>query len=245
MPPDTPIEDTEPRAGRIPGEPSAHTTLVALLVVLFVLIIAAIVVAGSAGMSALSGIRAFVTGQSNWSKAQKDAVYSLARYLDTADEVHYRNFQARLTVPRGDRKARIAMTLPTPDLGVAVRGFLEGLNSPADADDMVAVLARYRDTEHFQRALQIWQRGDDVVDELEALGIVVHQDVEAGRITPEVRSVYDVKLDRLNDRAADLEDAFSGTLGQASRSFRARLIAAVGTMTLDSASRLPSSSRGP
>jgi hypothetical protein len=146
VPPDTRNEETEPRPARTPGEPSAHTTLIALLVVLFVLIIAAIIVAGSAGMSALSGIRAFVTGQSNWSKAQKDAVYALARYLDTGDVVYYRNFQARLTVPRGDRKARVAMIQATPDRAVAVRGFLEGLNSPADADDMVAVLARYRDT---------------------------------------------------------------------------------------------------
>ena len=204
----------------------------ALLVVLFVSIIAAILATGLVGMSALSGIRAFVTGQATWSKAQKDAIYSLARYLDTGDEAHYRSFHARLAVPRGDRKARQAMSGVKPDPRAALQGFLEGLNSPADADDMVAVLSRFRDTEHIQRALQIWERGDAVVDELEALGIVVHQDVEAGRLTPEVRATYDLRLERLNDQAAVIQDSFSGTLGQATRSFRSTLLVVVGAMTL-------------
>jgi diguanylate cyclase (GGDEF)-like protein/PAS domain S-box-containing protein len=233
VPRDTRPEAPDPRAGRIPGESPAHAArLVALLVVLFVAIIAAILATGAAGMSALSGIRAFVAGQSNWSKAQKDAVYALARYLDTRDEAYYRNFHARLTVPRGDRRARLAMTGATQDPGAAVQGLLEGLNSPPDADDMVAVLARFRETEQIQRALQIWERADAVVDELEALAVVVHQDVEAGRLTPDGRAAYDLRLERLNDQAASLEDSFSATLGQASRAFRTRLIVAVGAMTL-------------
>ena len=212
--------------------PDQATRLVALLVLVFVAIIVAILGTGAMGMSALSGIRAFVVGQANWSKAQKDAVYSLGRYLDTGKEAHYLAFQARLAVPRGDRKARLAMSGQEPDPRAALQGFLEGLNSPADADDMVSVLERFRDTDQIERALGIWERGDAVVDELEALGIVVHQDVVAGRLTPEVRAGYDLRLERLNEQAAVLEDAFSGALGQTSRVFLNRLRLAVGVMTL-------------
>lgn len=233
MPRDTTEVGPDPRTGRVAAEPVAQAArLVALLVVVFVGIIAAILVTAFVGMGALSGIRSFVAGQANWSKAQKDAVFALARYLDTGDEAQYRSFQARLAVPRGDRKARIAMSGPTPDTQAAVQGFLEGLNSPADADDMVSVLVRFRETDHIQRALQIWERGDAVVDELEALGVVVHADVAAGRLTPEARAAYDLRLERLNDQAALLEASFSGTLGQASRAFRTRLYVAVGAMTL-------------
>jgi diguanylate cyclase (GGDEF)-like protein/PAS domain S-box-containing protein len=233
VPRDTNPEGPEPRTGGLFGEAPAQTTrLVALLAGFFVVVIAAILLTGAAGLSALAGIRAFVACQAHWSQAQKDAVYALARYLDTGDETYYRNFLARLTVPRGDRKARLAMTGPVPDPKAALQGFLEGLNSPSDADDMIAVLSRFHESEHIARALQIWERGDSVVDELEALGVVVHQDIEAGRLTPEVRPVHDLRLERLNERASDLQDAFSGTLGQASRAFRARLFYAVGTMTL-------------
>ena len=223
----------EPRSARIPGDsPAQPTRLVALLVVLFVAIIVAIIATGAVGLSALSGIRSFVAGQANWSKAQKDAVYALSRYLETADEASYRSFLGRLTVTRGDRKARLAMSGAAPNPRAALQGFLEGLNSPADADDMVSVLVRYRDTEHIQLALQIWERSDTVVDELEALGIAVHRDVEAGPLTPETRAGYDLRLERLNERAALLEDSFSRTLGQASRAFLTRLHVAVGAMTL-------------
>ena len=163
------------------------------------------------GMSALSGFRAFVAGQANWSKAQKDAVYALARYLDTGDEAYYRNFHARLDGPaRGPEGA------PRDDGGDAgparrAPGLPRGPELPRRRRRHGRRSSRrFRDTEHVQRALQIWERGDAVVDELEALGIVVHQDVEAGRLTPEVRAVYDLRLERLNDRAADLQDAFSG-----------------------------------
>ncbi len=233
MPRDVREQGREPRSARIPGDSAAQPTrLVAVLVVVFVAIIVAILAAGAVGMSALSGLRSFVAGQANWSKAQKDAVYALARYLETGDESYYRSFNARLTVPRGDRKARLAMSGAAPDPRAALQGFLEGLNSPADADDMVSVLVRFRDTDHIQRALQIWERSDAVVDELEALGVVVHGDVQAGHLTPEARAGYDLRLERLNEQAAVLEDAFSGTLGQASRAFRTRLQVAVGAMTL-------------
>ncbi|HTS02875.1 MAG TPA: diguanylate cyclase, partial [Thermoanaerobaculia bacterium] len=233
MPRDMRDESPESGIGRVAGEPPAQAArLVAILVVVFVAIIAAILVTGAAGSAALSGIRAFGVGQANWSKAQSDAVYLLARYLETGDESEYRSFQARLAVPRGDRKARLAMSGPKPDPRAALQGFLEGLNSPADADDMVSVLVRFRDTEHIQRALQIWERGDAVVDELDALGATVHEDYADGRVSPQSRAEYNLTLEKLNDRAALLEDSFSATLGQASRAFRSRLYGLVGVMTV-------------
>jgi diguanylate cyclase (GGDEF)-like protein/PAS domain S-box-containing protein len=224
----------EPRSGRVPGDsPAQASRLVALLVVFFVSIIAAILATGAIGMSALSGVRAFVAAESSWSKAQKEAVYALSRYLDTdGEESHYRRFNALLAVPRGDRKARIAMSGPAPDPAAAFQGFLEGRNSPSNAEEMVSILARFRDTEPIQRAVQIWERADAVIDELEALAIVVHQDFEAGRMTPEARAAYNLRFEKLNDKAALLEDGFTAAFDQASRVFRVRLWAVVAVMTL-------------
>ncbi|MEO8056309.1 MAG: EAL domain-containing protein [Acidobacteriota bacterium] len=234
MHPDTLPASPEPRSGRPPGDsPAQASRLVALLVVLFVSIIAAILATGATGMSALSGVRAFVAAESNWSKAQKEAVYALSRYLDTGgEESHYRRFNALLAIPRGDRKARVAMSGPVPDPDAAVQGFLEGRNTPSAADEMVSVLARFRDAEQIQRALQIWERADEVIDELEALAIVVHRDFEAGPISPEARVAYDLRLEKLNERAALLEDGFTAAFGQTSRVFLRRLYTIVGVMSL-------------
>lgn len=233
MPRDTRDQGPGSLPGRIPSDTPAHPArLVLLLVVLFVAIIAAIIAAGAAGMSALSGIRAFAVGQANWSKAQKDAVYFLTRYVETGDEAHYRSFRARLAVPRGDRKARLAMSGETPDPRAAFQGFLEGLNTPADADDMVSVLVWFRETDQIERALQIWERGDAVIDQLESLGAAVHEDVAAGRLTPEVRAARDLQLEELNGNAALVVDSFSAALGQASRAFRLALHVAATAMAV-------------
>jgi diguanylate cyclase (GGDEF)-like protein/PAS domain S-box-containing protein len=221
-----------PASGIFGGSPAPTTRLVGLLALVFLAIIATILAIGAVWINALSGIRAFVAAESSWSKAQKDAIYALARYLDTGDEGHYRSFRARLAVPHGDRKARLAMSAPRPDPGAAARGFVEGLNSPADADDMVSVVLRFRDDRHIRQALVIWERADAVIDDLEALGTAVHRDVGAGTLTPEGRVAYDIRLEKLNGEATTLESSFSEALGQASRVVRTRLDLAVGAVTL-------------
>ncbi len=218
-----------PRARAFLTQPS---WLVALLAAVFVVSTGGLFATGAVAMGLLSGIRAFVTSQSNWSKAQKDALFELSRYLESGDDAHYRSFAARLTVPRGDRKARRALAAKPPDLKAAVEGFLEARNSPSDADDIVRVLERYGGTEELQRALAIRDRADAVVDDLEALGLLVHADVSAGRLSPEVRAAYDVRLERLGDEASQLEDAFSTSLAQASRVFRSRLRVALAASAL-------------
>ena len=57
----------------------------------------------------LSALRAFVNGESLWSKAQKEAVAELRRYAHDGDAARYRRFQAHLAVPQGDRVARLAI----------------------------------------------------------------------------------------------------------------------------------------
>jgi diguanylate cyclase (GGDEF)-like protein/PAS domain S-box-containing protein len=71
-----------------------------------------------------------------------------------------------------------------------------------------------------------------VIDELEELALAVHRDFEAGPLSPEARAAYDQRLDKLNERAALLEDTFTAAFAQASRAFRARLFAVVSVMTL-------------
>src|ERR1700677_1454986 len=65
-------------------------------------------------MHTLSGARALVGGESLWSKAQKDAVFSLQRYGSTKDERDYRSFLRYLQIPEGDHRARVKLNQPHP-----------------------------------------------------------------------------------------------------------------------------------
>src|SRR3954471_12575515 len=60
-------------------------------------------------MDVLSSVRSFVGGESLWSKAQKNAVYSLHRYATTGNPKYYSDFQTALAIPHGDHEARVAL----------------------------------------------------------------------------------------------------------------------------------------
>ena len=78
----------------------------------------------------LSSVRAYVTGESLYSKGQKDAQIYLLDYAEYHKEDDYRRFQQALAVPLGDRLAREALQRPDPDLAAARDGFLQGGNHP-------------------------------------------------------------------------------------------------------------------
>ena len=73
----------------------------------------------------LSSVRAYVTGESLYSKGQKDAQIYLLDYAENHTEEDYARFVAALAVPLGDRVAREALQQPEPDLGKARQGFLD------------------------------------------------------------------------------------------------------------------------
>src|SRR3954464_2051645 len=83
-------------------------------------------------MDILSAVRTFVGGEGLWSKAQKNAVYDLNRYLQTQDEKYWEKFQQDLAIPRGDHDARIEMQKLKYDYAVVKDGFVRGGNHPDD-----------------------------------------------------------------------------------------------------------------
>jgi hypothetical protein len=77
-------------------------------------------------MDTLTSVRAYVVGESLWSKGQKEAIYSLSLYVETGEEKYYRRYQSTISVPLGDRIARRALEQQRPDPQAAYDGFLQG-----------------------------------------------------------------------------------------------------------------------
>ncbi|MDL2718679.1 MAG: EAL domain-containing protein [Acidobacteriota bacterium] len=203
---------------------------IAIVVGLFLVVIVALVAVGAYGLDVLAGLQSFVSAESHWAKGQKDASLALSRYLDTGDESDYRRFVGRLGVTLGDRKARLALELPRPDLAAAQQGFLEGRNGGANVDEMTRFYLRFHGIPIFSRAVEVWERGDLLVAEMLDLGARIH-----GHTLPlprEVHAGFAKEIDRLNERATIIEDAFSATVLQATRWVRSRLVAAILAMTL-------------
>jgi len=168
-------------------------------------------------INTLSSVRAFVNGEGLWSKAQKDAIYSLFIYAHSHDEKDYQDFRNFLKVPYGDNKTRLELLKPNPDLQVARQGFIEGRNEPVDVDGMISLLRRFHQVSYLNKAIVIWGEAERTLEELIGISDRLHAMIISKTAT---QQEIDKELDRaeiINRKLTKLEDDFSFTLGEGAR----------------------------
>jgi signal transduction histidine kinase/CheY-like chemotaxis protein len=168
-------------------------------------------------ITVVSGVRAYVAGEGYYAKYQKDAVFYLRRYVQSANSPDYQKFSDAILVPLGDGNARRALDQPSPDRDNAARFFRDGQNSPDDVPSLVKLFLRFRHLSFMASAIQIWSEGDKLTDQLADLGRKAHEQIAAGRITSPQRADLIERIDQLNERLIGLENNFSRTLGEGSR----------------------------
>jgi PAS domain S-box-containing protein len=165
----------------------------------------------------LSAVRAYVTGESLYSKGQKDAQIYLIDYAEYQREDDYDRFLAALAVPLGDRVAREELQKAKPDLAVARRGFLEGGNHPDDIAGLVRLFQWFHALPFIADAIATWTQGDSVIEQMRTLAGNAHERIVAGDLR--ATAVLDMREQApvLNQRLTQLESRFSAQLGEASR----------------------------
>lgn len=183
-----------------------------------------------ASMEILSAGRAYVGGESLWSKAQKQSISWLVRYARTRSEGDYRKSQQALAIILGDRKARIELEKPNPDFEVARQGFLEGGNHPKDIPGMIRLFRYFRDVRYIDRAITLWAQGDMEIAAVKDIGDQMHALIVSGNA--DSRKVQELleRIHVIDARLTPLTDAFSAALGEATR--QTKLILLVATLTV-------------
>lgn len=171
----------------------------------------------SFAMNTLSAVRAFVVGEGLWSKAQKNSIFRLERFARTRDEQDYQAYLAYLEIPEGDRRARLELEKPNPDMTVVRAGFIQGQIHPDDIDPMVNLIRRFSWVSFLRRAIEVWTEGDRLVAELKEVGeeyrgLILAANPDRARL----RSV-ETKIGALNRQLTSVEAEFSDVLGQGSR----------------------------
>jgi hypothetical protein len=168
-------------------------------------------------ISTLSSVRSFVNGEGLWSKAQKDAVYSLLIYAHSHDEKDYHAFREFLKVPQGDNKTRIELFKQKPDFKVATQGFIEGRNHPADVDGMINLITRFHSISYINRAIVIWGQAEVTMEQVIAISDKLHIMISSKVASQQEIDKVLEQAEILNRRLTMLEDDFSFTLGEGSR----------------------------
>ena len=187
------------------------------VVTLFVLIVCFLVSVTHVWIQALSAIRAYVAGESLWSKAQKNAVQHLLKYGESADEREYAAFWRAIAVPLGGRDARLELQKATPDLGAVERGFAQAGSHPDDVARMAGLFRRFERARYMARAIGIWTRGDLYILKLCRLAQRLHDELSAQRPATVRVAALRNQIASVNDRLTPLENRFSRMLGDGAR----------------------------
>jgi PAS domain S-box-containing protein len=195
-----------------------------LIIGIFVSITICVLLLANMGLSILSTVRAYTTGEGLWSKGQKDAVYHLARYAHSHDEAEYQAFWDAIAVPLGDHQARVELEKPEPDLAIVYEGFVQGGNHPDDVAAMATLFRRFRNQRHLSEAIDIWAEGDELIFELIDLAEKIHAEVESGAVDEARMASLLAEVDRVNLELRPLENQFSRVLGEGGRWMHRTLI---------------------
>lgn len=181
----------------------------------FLSIIAFLVLLSFFSMDTLSAARAFVGGESLWTKGQKEAVQQLEQYVRTGEDRHYAMYQQAIAVPLGDHDARMALEHPDPDLRSVNAGFARGGNDPRDFGGMIRLFRYFHDYGPVARAIDAWRNADAHL--LQMMQVARKIDRLMGQGDQLQAAIELERLFEIDQALTPLEKQFSEALGEASR----------------------------
>ncbi len=205
---------------------SAAKSRLRLLVIVwpFVAIILVQATVASFSMQMVNSLRAYITGESQWSKGQHDAIYFLGRYIDTGAASFLARFHGAMAIPQGDPAARLALEANPPDTNAASAGFLRGGNHPSDVPGLIWLFQYFRWFSYMDQAIGNWRVAEaallqlnDFADELSRSPVIATQDEMA---------MAHSRLDAINDLVTPLTTKFSVSLGEGTRFVQGALLIA-------------------
>jgi len=189
------------------------------VVAIFILFGVCLISVSFFGNKFLSANRAYISGESEWAKAQKDATISLLQYVKTEDERYYDSYRRSLQVINGDRMSRMELAKEDPDLRRIKRGFIMGNNHPDDVDSMIWLVRNFGFLDRIQEALATWEEADLIIIESTKLAEEIHDSVEKGLIDDIAKEEYSRQIIDIKDRLTIAEQSFSGTMNSTARTF--------------------------
>ena len=170
-----------------------------------------------ASLSTLSTIRAFVNGEGLWSKAERQSLAELRHYAVGGAPADYQRFRDEITVPLGDRAARIELQSAAPDYVLAANSLIAARNHPDDVPGMMRMFRIFRHSSLLARPIDAWTRADQLIMQLDEIGRQMHTVLETGNTEGVRVSQLLTDAESIHRQVAPLEDEFSRSLGSTSR----------------------------
>jgi len=171
----------------------------------------------------LSASRAYINGESHYSKGQKDATRHLIIYLLTNDLNEWKSFNRELSIPNGDKIARLGLLNDAP-IETIEAGLKAGRNNPKDFNDLIWLFQNFRTVSFFAKAIKEWENGDLLIEELTILGQNVNKKITANSLNSADKQSILKKINTLSIKLNKNEREFSEKLSSGSRSIQNLLL---------------------
>ncbi len=201
-----------------------------LIVSPFLAIVAVLVWLAIVSIDILAAGRAYVEGESLWSKNQKEAVFHLLRYAETSSESNFVGYRKAIMVPLGFRKARLELEKSKPNYATVQSGFLEGGTHPDDIDGVISLYERFHRVSYMKSVLDIWKTGDEFMARLDAAAQQLHEFQVSGAADSPRRDAALRNIIQINEELRPWQNRFSNTLGEATRWIRSTLLLVILTV---------------
>jgi len=183
----------------------------------FIVMVLLLAACATASLQVLSGVRAFVAGESLWTKGQKDAIYHLHQYAINGSPQAFDGFVRAMDIPLGDRAARLALQPGQVQTDVAREGFLRGGNHPDDIDSLIWLLRYFNHLDLVKKPVSHWLIGDQYINALRELSHEIHQRNTDGTADAATRQRWQNTIHEINAGVTPAARNFSEALGESSR----------------------------
>lgn len=171
----------------------------------------------------LSANRAYVNGESHYSKSQKDASRHLITYLYTKNPNQWKLYCEELKVPQGDGIARITL-LKAGDNEIARKGLLTGRNHEEDLNDIIWLFDNFKEVSFLSKAIEEWGKGDKLIFKLFVIGEQINAKINRNLLTEEDQRKFLKEISSISDSLTINERNFSNLLGEGTRKIKDLLI---------------------
>ena len=187
-----------------------------VLVILMIVGSATLVVINYYSIKTTSSVRAYINGESRYSKGQKDASRYLVSYLIAEEESYWASFEEELHVPISDSLARIGFSRGATDEEI-YQNFLQGKNHPDDIGNLIWLFKKFHDVSFMSDAITIWKDADVLVGNLRRLGLEIHESVASKTLTLAQKNMFVERINKLTTSLTIKERAFSDLMGATAR----------------------------
>lgn len=193
------------------------------LLLLFILLVSLLlIVTNYYTIKVLSAARAYINGESEYSKGQKDASLYLVTYVESGNIVYWEAFNKAIAVPKGDNIARNALLRNQEE--IARQGFIMGRNHTDDIPSMIWLFKTFHKAPFMKKPIEIWASAEPLINRFDTIGNNIHAQIQAGTLSAEQKVNLITEINSISSQLSEKESAFSNALGDTARNVKGYLL---------------------